>query len=77
LLKQPRDPARKVIYQLDRKTKGQAQGRKPYETLQEWFQRIGLEADTHTYEQVRYGERRADKADIKRLIEQINDWLVK
>src|SRR5690625_4113983 len=74
---QPKDPVRKAIYQLDRKTEKLQQGRKPYETLQEWFQRIDLEADIYTYEKVRYGGGQSEGTDVQKLTKQLNDWFEK
>jgi len=74
---QPKDPVRKAIYQFERKTEKLQQGRKPYETLQEWFQRIDLEADIYTYEKVRYGGGQSEGTDVQKLTKQLNDWFEK
>jgi len=74
---QTNHPVRKLMYQFERKTENVEKGRKPYETLQEWFQRIGLEADIHIYEQVRYGEVKTKREDIQKLTKQLKEWFVK
>lgn len=70
-------PVRKLIYQFERKTENVEKGRKPHETLQEWFQRIGLEADIHIYEQVRYGGNKTKREDVQKLTTQLKEWFVK
>ncbi|MFD2629038.1 hypothetical protein [Oceanobacillus kapialis] len=61
-LNKPKHPVRKLVYQFEREAKKNNKGRKHYETLEEWLNRIEINADLEVYQMVRYGE-----------IEQVNE----
>lgn len=74
---QPNDPIRKVVYRFERETKKRKQGRQPFETVNEWFSRIGLDADTYIYEKVRYGGEQASSMEVEILSRQLKNWFNK
>ncbi len=74
---QPIDPIRKVMYQFEREAEKRQQGRRPSETLTEWFARIDLGANIDAYEKVRYGGGQASSMEVKQLSNQLKDWFSK
>ncbi|WP_284141158.1 hypothetical protein [Virgibacillus sp. LDC-1] len=66
-------PVRKMIVDFERKAINHRRGRKAYETLEEWFNRIGVSIDTDTYQKVRYGEKDVSKAEMTALKKQLID----
>lgn len=58
-IKPPEDNIRREIFELEKYASKLKLGRLPFETLEEWWQRIGLSGSSETiaiYEKVRYGE---------------------
>lgn len=54
--KSPTDFVRKIIYQFEGKANKVKLGRIPYETLEEWLNRLGVSSYFNIYQMVRYGE---------------------
>jgi len=54
--KSPTDFVRKIIYQFEGKANKVKLGRIPYETLEEWLNRLGVSSYFNMYQMVRYGE---------------------
>src|SRR5690625_2700139 len=73
----PNDPIRKVVYRFERETKKRNLGRQSFETVNEWFSRIGLDADTSLYEKVRYGGEQASSMEVEILSRQLKEWFNK
>jgi len=48
-------PVRKMVHEFERQTMKHKIGRKKSETLNEWFERIGLGVSVNVYQKVRYG----------------------
>ncbi|WHY87900.1 hypothetical protein QNH39_08720 [Neobacillus novalis] len=61
-MKPPEDIIRREIFELEKYASKLKLGRLPFETLEEWWQRIGLSGSSESiaiYEKVRYGEGRS------------------
>lgn len=52
----PNHPIRKIVYDFERKASKAKLGRMSHESIENWFERIGLEGDIQVYQKVRYGE---------------------
>jgi len=69
--KSPAHFIRKKIYQFERKANKVELGRKPYETLEEWLNRLGVSSYFNTYQKVRYGEGIVNQVEIEVLLEEL------
>ncbi|WP_153727082.1 hypothetical protein [Salinibacillus xinjiangensis] len=64
----PKHVARKLIFQFEEFSIKKGHGRKYYETIEEWFNRLNLElGDITLYQKVRYGEEEITKEELARL----------
>lgn len=63
----PAHPVRRYVYDFERKMSHTDNHRRPFETVEEWLTRIGLDDDLTTYQKVRYGEEEVPDEDIKQL----------
>ncbi|GAB3803096.1 DUF4129 domain-containing protein [Virgibacillus kimchii] len=70
-LKKPDHPVRKMVYQFERTASKHRRGRRQFETVEDWMERIGLAADFTIYERVRYGEADVSEKEVNQLKEQI------
>ncbi|MCG3419677.1 hypothetical protein [Oceanobacillus jordanicus] len=67
-LNKPKHPIRKLVYQFERKAHKNKKGRRKYETIEEWFNRIDVNADLEIYQKVRYGEmEQVSESDVTKL----------
>ncbi|MUK89970.1 hypothetical protein GMD78_16485 [Ornithinibacillus sp. L9] len=73
----PSDPIRKLVYQFERKAAKQNKGRRPFETIEDWFMRINVGADIYVYQKVRYGGKRASDQEVKSLKVQLKEMEAK
>lgn len=72
--KSPEHPIRKLLLQFERKAKKHNKGRLPFETLEDWFARIGLSPEhIKVYQKVRYGDQNVSVEDTNMLKEQLNN----
>lgn len=67
-------PVRKLMYQFEKRAAKLKMGRLSYESLEDWFQRLGFEENIDIYQKVRYGgqeitikEQEEIKLTLKRL----------
>lgn len=72
-----RHPVRKLIYQLEKDAKKYEVGRYPFESIDEWFERLKLEINVETYKKVRYGQLEVTKEEIEQLEKQIKNVKLK
>ncbi|WP_042222613.1 hypothetical protein [Oceanobacillus manasiensis] len=64
----PKHPIRKLVFQFEKKAMKEKKGRRKYETIEEWLNRIGVNADLEIYQMVRYGEvEQVSQADVEKL----------
>lgn len=54
--KKPGNPIRRLVYDFEKKAAKLDLARLHHESIENWFQRIGLEADLQVYQKVRYGD---------------------
>jgi hypothetical protein len=74
IFQQPHHPVRKLIYQFEKKAARVGKGRQHSETLEEWFQRIGLPVDGLVYEKVRYGHGNSNEQEVQQLKDELQGW---
>lgn len=82
-IKPPEDIIRLEIFELEKYASKLKLGRLPFETLEEWWQRVGLSGSPESiaiYEKVRYGEGSSSieeqtmmKMEIQRLKQQLKE----
>lgn len=60
-------PVRKLVYNFEEKAFKAGKGRLAAETIEEWFERIGVTIDVSTYEKVRYGGQEVDQEEVQKL----------
>lgn len=60
-------PVRKMVHEFERKTMKQKIGRRKSETLNEWFERIGLGVSVNVYQKVRYGNLDVTEREMEML----------
>src|SRR5699024_2743369 len=71
LFQKPVHPVRKMVYQFERTAAKYKMGRRQFETVEDWMERIGLEADFTVYEKVRYGKVEVSESEAIQLKEEI------
>ncbi|WP_164215109.1 hypothetical protein [Virgibacillus sp. YIM 98842] len=71
LSQKPAHPVRKMVYQFERTAAKYKMGRKQFETVEDWMERIGLEADFTIYERVRYGNADVGENEANQLKKEI------
>lgn len=71
LVRKPDHPARKLVYDFEKKLSKTDYRRHRFETVENWLQRIGGGTDLPIYQQVRYGKKSAEDAEIKELKEEL------
>lgn len=64
-------PARKLVYQFEKKLAKHEYGRRSYETIEEWLKRIRMDVDISVYQKVRYGEHDVTEKELHDLRENI------
>jgi len=68
--KRPSDLIRREIFDFEKYAQKMDAGRHPFETVEEWWQRVGLNgADhaIHTYEKIRYGNQNYSHEELNQL----------
>lgn len=60
-------PVRKLLLDFEREAHKKGFGRRPYESLEEWFKRLDFSIHVKAYEKVRYGEKDITKRELKDL----------
>lgn len=60
----PRHPVRQLIYNFERDAKKYNLERLPFESLEEWFNRLKIEINVEIYKKVRYGLMEVSKEEI-------------
>jgi hypothetical protein len=71
-------PVRKLMYQFERKAAKLEMGRLYYETIEDWFNRLGIEENIEIYQKVRYGEKEVsakEHEEIKIILKKLEDKL--
>ncbi|WP_339214093.1 hypothetical protein [Ornithinibacillus sp. FSL M8-0202] len=74
----PDNPIRKMVFQFEKKAVKYNKGRKPYETVEDWFHRVGIDANFNIYQQVRYGNQLVNVEDqqiLKKQLKMVEDVL--
>lgn len=71
LIKRPDHPIRRMVYQFERKAVKNKKGRKQSETIEEWFNRIGINMEIEIYQKVRYGTKNVTDHEIEQLTAQL------
>lgn len=69
--RKPSDPIRRYVYEFERRAIQHEYGRKPFETLEEWLKRMGLETNLEIYQKVRYGEEEVSKREGDKLKDEL------
>jgi hypothetical protein len=67
----PDNPIRKMVFQFEKKAVKHNKGRKVHETIEDWFKRIGIEADINVYQGVRYGHLNVSDSEKELLRKQL------
>ncbi|TQS74740.1 DUF4129 domain-containing protein [Ornithinibacillus gellani] len=70
-LYRPMHPARRLVQQFERTFAKHQLGRKHSETIEEWFERVGIHANMDLYERVRYGEQDITDEELQILKEEL------
>ncbi|MFD2045116.1 hypothetical protein ACFSTA_15640 [Ornithinibacillus salinisoli] len=76
-LKRIQHPARKVIYRFEHQAGKFQKGRKPFETIEEWLQRIGFDVNLEVYQKVRYGDIDVSDKEVEQLLVEVTNMEVK
>ena len=71
----PKHPARKMVYDFERKAAKSNKGREPFESLEEWFERIGLESNLSIYQKVRYGNDEITAQELRLFQAQLSEMM--
>lgn len=71
LFKKPSHPVRKMIFDFERKAAMLGKERYRSETIEEWFERLDIEASSDVYQMIRYGDKHVDEREILIFIQQI------
>jgi len=71
----PKHPARKMVYDFERKAAKSHKGREPFESLEEWFERIGLDSNLSIYQKVRYGNDEITDQELSLLQAQLRKMM--
>ncbi|WP_099159970.1 hypothetical protein [Virgibacillus ndiopensis] len=69
--KKPNHPVRKLVYQFERKASKGGYGRNPFETVEDWLKRIGVDDNLTVYQKVRYGEKKVSDHEVSVLRDQL------
>lgn len=69
--KRPKDPIRRLIFDLEQRLSTTTYARYPYETIEEWLNRIEVAVNFNIYQDVRYGHLDVKLEDIEQLKEQV------
>ncbi|MCD5325845.1 MULTISPECIES: DUF4129 domain-containing protein [Pontibacillus] len=73
----PTDEARKLFFKFEAFAAKRGKGRAPSETIEEWFERLGVkEGDVDLYQKVRYGDQPLSQQELdlfKRTIESLRE----
>ncbi|HEY4599945.1 MAG TPA: hypothetical protein VIG73_01430 [Cerasibacillus sp.] len=73
LRRKPVHPVRKAVYDLERKALKHGQGRLPFETVDEWFERLEIDLPSDIYQMIRYGDIDVDREKISLFKKQIKE----
>ncbi|OZU88704.1 hypothetical protein CIL03_10470 [Virgibacillus indicus] len=80
MFKRPEHPVRRMVLQFEKFAEKNQKGRMSFETIEDWFERIGMESDIVVYQKVRYGEsdvstqeQEALKLQLKKMEKQLTD----
>ncbi|MBS3682112.1 hypothetical protein KGF86_18125 [Ornithinibacillus massiliensis] len=74
----PDNPIRKMVLQFEKKAVKYNKGREPYETVEDWFHRVGIDANFNIYQRVRYGNQQVNEEDqqiLKKQLKMVEDVL--
>lgn len=63
----PNHPIRKIVYDFEKKAVKLNLGRKHYESIENWFKRLGIKEDLEIYQKVRYGAQGFSVEEEERL----------
>lgn len=69
-------PVRKLVYHFEQEAEKVSKGRRPSETIEEWFSRINIAIDFNAYEKVRYGEYDTNKKEVEKLRKNLLDIIM-
>lgn len=76
--KSPNHPIRKLMFEFELKAAKRKLGRMHHESIENWFNRLGLEGNAQVYQKVRYGEKpasREEEASLKKLLNSLEKTL--
>lgn len=74
LFQRPEHPARKLVYDFEKKLVGTSRERYAHETLEAWSRRIGLPSNLEIYQKVRYGNISISNEELFILQEQLEEF---
>ncbi|MEN2768400.1 hypothetical protein [Ornithinibacillus xuwenensis] len=72
-------PIRKLVYEFEQKAASLELGRRSYESIENWFNRVGLEGNIDIYQKVRYGEQEVttlEEKDLRYTLRELEDKLL-
>ncbi|MFS0674317.1 hypothetical protein [Ornithinibacillus sp. 179-J 7C1 HS] len=78
--KKPTNPIRRLVYDFEKKAAKLELGRLSHESIENWFKRLGLEADLQIYQKVRYGEMNSspeEEVEFRNMLKDFEKELVK
>ncbi|WP_188454054.1 hypothetical protein [Virgibacillus oceani] len=69
--RKPSHPVRKLVYNFEKKALKNGYGRSPFETVEDWLARLGIDNYLTVYQKVRYGEKDVSDQEVNTLREQL------
>lgn len=75
----PKHPIRRVVYDFEKKAAKLELGRKHYESIENWFERLGLKEDLEIYQKVRYGSQEfsvVEEEKLRKTLRELEDKLL-
>lgn len=69
--RKPKNEVRKLVYQFEKRLAKTNHRRKPFETIENWLNRIGAGSELVVYQKVRYGNKEVENAEISHLKEEL------
>lgn len=73
IFKRPEHPARRLVYQFEKKLFKSKHARYSHETLEKWLGRIGDGTELEVYQRVRYGDQEVSADELNELKQELNN----
>ena len=64
-----------MVYDFEQKAAKSHKGRQPFESLEEWFERVDLDSNLSIYQKVRYGNDKITDQELKLLQAQLREMM--